>query len=132
MGVDEGLGLIHSISTTPANAHDITQVDKLLHGDEKRVWGDAGYLGVDKRKEHKKRDVDWLLSMRPGKRAELAKSNPLAVAEKIKASVRAKVEHGFFYIKQVFGYNKVRYRGLEKNTNRFYVLAGLTNLLRMK
>ncbi len=53
-------------------------------------------------------------------------------AEKIKASVRAKVEHSFFYIKRVFGYSKVRYRGLEKNTNRLYALAGLANLMRMK
>ncbi len=76
--------------------------------------------------------MHWLLAMRPGKRAELAKSNPLAIAEKIKASVRAKVEHSFFYMKRVFGYDKVRYRGLAKNTNRFYVLAGLANLVRMK
>ncbi len=84
------------------------------------MWGDAGYVGVDKREEHKERGMHWLLAMRPGKRAELAKSNPLAIAEKIKASVRAKVEHSFFYMKRVFGYDKVRYRGLAKNTNRFY------------
>lgn len=52
IGVDDGLGLIHSIATTAANVHDITQTDKLLHGDERRVWGDAGHLGVDKREEH--------------------------------------------------------------------------------
>lgn len=132
IGVDESLGFIHSLATPPANHHDIKQVDKLLHGDEKLVWGDAGYVGVDKRKEHSKRGMHWLPAMRPGKRAELAKSNPLAPAEKIKASVRAKVEHNVFYIKRVFGYPKVRYRGLAKNTNRFYVLAGLTNLVRMK
>lgn len=67
-----------------------------------------------------------------GERAELAKSNPLTIAEKIEASVRAKVEHSFFYMKRVFGYEKVRNRGLAKNTNRFYMLAGLTNLVRMK
>lgn len=130
IGVDESLGLIHSIATTPANAHDITQADKLLHGKEKRVWGDAGYTGIDKREEHESRDVDWLIAMRPGKRAVLPKRSPLAEAEKAKASVRAKVEHVFFYIKQMFGYSKVRYRGLEKNENRLYVLAGFTNLLR--
>lgn len=132
IGVDEGLGLIHSITTTAANEHDITQVDKLLHGEEQRVWGDAGFQGVDKREEHKTREVDWFIAMRPGKRAKLVKSDPLAQAEKIKASVRAKVEHAFFYIKRVFHYSKVRYRGLEKNTNRLYVLGGLANLLRMK
>ena len=47
IGVDDGLGLIHSITTTAANEHDITQADQLLHGDEKRVWTDAGYVGVE-------------------------------------------------------------------------------------
>jgi IS5 family transposase len=130
IGVDESLGLIHSIATTAANEHDITQVDKLLHGKEKRVWGDAGYTGIEKREEHEDREVDWFIAMRPGKRSVLAKQSPLAAAEKSKASVRAKVEHAFFYIKQMFGYSKVRYRGLDKNTNRLYLLAGFSNLLR--
>ena len=132
IGVDDAMGLIHSIETTSANEHDITQVDKLLHGDEQRVWGDAGYVGIEKRAEHIGRKMNWLVGMRPGSRAKLVKSNPLFAAEKIKASVRAKVEHSFFYIKRVFGYSKVRYRGLEKNTNRLYALAGLANLMRMK
>ena len=132
IGVDDGLGLIHSIATTAANEHDITQVDQLIHGEEKRIWGDAGYQGVEKREEHEGKNVQWLIAMRPGKRAQLAKTHALAKAEKIKASVRAKVEHAFFYIKRVLGYEKVRYRGLAKNTNRLYVLAGLANLLRMK
>lgn len=132
IGVDDAMGLIHSIKTTSANEHDITQVDKLLHGDEQRVWGDAGYVGIEKRAEHIGRKINWLVGMRPGSRAKLVKGNPLFAAEKIKASIRAKVEHSFFYIKRVFGYSKVRYRGLEKNTNRLYALAGLANLMRMK
>src|SRR5690554_6539563 len=127
IGVDDSLGLIHSIATTSANEHDITQADKLLHGDEQRVWGDAGYVGIDKRPEHQDRDVEWLIAMRPGKRAALSKKSDLAKAEKNKASVRAKVEHAFHYIKRMFGYSKVRYRGLAKNTNRLYVLAGLAS-----
>jgi len=74
--------------------------------------------------------VDWQIVMRPGKRAQLSKGGSDAKREKTKASARAKVEHSFFYIKRMFGYNKVRYRGLEKNTNRLYLLAGFTNLLR--
>ena len=130
VAVDDALGLIHSLTTTPANTHDITQVAKLLHGDEERVWGDAGYLGIEKRPEHEGREVDWLIGMRPGKRAQLKTTDPLCAAEKAKASVRAKVEHCFYRIKRQFGYDKVRYRGLEKNTNRLYLLAGFTNLLR--
>lgn len=130
VAVDESLGLIHGLTTTPANVHDITQVDQLLHGEEERVWGDAGYQGIEKRPEHENRDVDWLIAMRPGKRSQLVASDPLSQVEKSKASVRAKVEHCFHRIKCQFGYNKVRYRGLAKNTNRLYLLAGFTNLLR--
>ncbi len=67
--------------------------------------------------------------MRPGERKQLPKSGMLERIEKAKASTRAKVEHPFRYLKQVFGYAKVRYRGLAKNENRLHVLAGLTNLL---
>ena len=119
IGVDDSLGLIHSIATTSANEHDITQVDKLLHGDEQRVWGDAGYIGIDKRPEHQDRDVEWFIAMRPGKRAALPKSSALAKAEKIKVSIRAKVEHAFHYIKRVLGYSKVRYRELAALTTLF-------------
>jgi transposase, IS5 family len=130
IGVDDALGLIHSVETTSANEHDITVADKLLHGEERRVWGDAGYVGIDKRPEHEDRETDWLIALRPGHRRLLEASSELAEAERIKASVRAKVEHAFFYIKRMFGYSRVRYRGLEKNTNRLYVLSGLSNLLR--
>jgi transposase, IS5 family len=130
IGVDDTLGLIHSIQTTPANSHDVTVADKLLHGSEQRVWGDAGYRGIEKRGEHVGRKVDWFIGMRPGARRQLEEDSGLAKVEKIKASVRAKVEHSFCYIKRMFGYSKVRYRGLEKNTNRLYVLAGLSNLLK--
>jgi IS5 family transposase len=130
IGVDDALGLIHSVATTAANAHDITVADQLLHGEERRVWGDAGYIGIEKRPEHEGREMDWLIARRPGQRRLLDVDSELAEAERIKASVRAKVEHPFFYIKRMFGYSKVRYRGLEKNTNRLYVLSGLANLLR--
>lgn len=114
VAVDESLGLIHSLTTTPAHVHDITQVDQLLHGEEIRVWGDAGYQGVDKRPEHENRIVNCHIAMRRGKRAQLAASNPLSQVEKLKASVRAKVEHCFHRIKRQFSYDKVRYRGLAK------------------
>jgi IS5 family transposase len=129
IGVDEALGIVHSVSTTPANAHDITQTANLLHGEEECVWADAGYQGVDKRDEHEDREVDWLIALRPGKRRQLSPSSVEGRAEKAKASVRAKVEHPFRYVKRMFGYNKVRYRGLAKNTQRISLLLGFTNLL---
>lgn len=129
IGVDESLGLIHSLETTPAHEADVNVAGRLLHGKEKSVWGDSGYQGIEKRAEHKDRQVNWLVAMRPGKRALLPASNPVAQAEKAKAKVRAKVEHPFRYMKLMFGYGKVRYRGLAKNNNRLHLLAGFTNLL---
>ena len=129
IGVDDSLGLIHGLSTTAANAHDITQASQLLHGQEKRVWADAGYQGIEKRQEHQGRQVDWWIAMRPGKRRTLEQGSDAAETETIKAQVRAKVEHPFRYIKRVFGYDKVRYRGLAKNTERLYLLSAFTNLM---
>lgn len=130
IGVDDALGMIHSIETTAANAHDITQTTQLLNGEECRVWGDAGYQGIEKRDEAKHLDIDWFISARPGKRKTL--EGAAEKLETIKASVRAKVEHPFRIIKQQFGYSKVRYRGLSKNTTRLYLLAGFANLVRCK
>lgn len=130
IGVDDTLGVIHSIETTPANMHDITQATRLLNGNETHVWGDAGYQGIEKRSEAESVKVNWLIAERPGKRKKL--SGAAEQLESIKASVRAKVEHPFRIIKQQFGYSKIRYRGIEKNKNRLYLLAGFANLLRCK
>jgi len=129
IGVDEALGIVHSVSTTAANVHDITETVHLLHGEEECVWGDAGYQGVHKRSEHEDRKVDWLIAIRPGKRRQLNPRSIAGRAEKAKASVRAKVEHPFRYVKRMFGYDEVRYRGLAKNTERISLLLGFANLL---
>ena len=129
IGVDAATGLVHSVATTAANVADITQVPRLLHGAETRVWGDAGYAGVARRPEHQGRPVDWQVARRPGQRRRLAPGSAAAQAERRKASTRAKVEHPFLYVKRHFGYAKVRYRGLAKNRNRLCLLFGLANLL---
>ena len=130
IGVDETFGVIHSVETTPANTHDITQTEHLLHGQEDTCWGDAGYLGVEKREEMADRNIEWNIAARPGKGKEMTEIE--LVLEHIKASMRAKVEHPFRRIKQQFGYAKVRYRGLAKNNNRLHVLAAFSNLLTCK
>jgi IS5 family transposase len=132
IGTDDSLGLVHSVASTPANAHDITAAGLLLHGEEKRCWGDAGYLGIEKREEHQGRKIDWHIALRPGTRKKHEKGGPIDRAETMKAQVRAKVEHPFLYIKRIFGYSKVRYRGLQKNHNRLCMLAGFYNLIRSK
>ncbi len=129
IGVDAGSGLAHSLETTPANTSDVATAHTLLHGGEDRVWGDAGYQGVGKREENRDAPVDWEVAMKAGKRRRLDKEGPEAAAEKRKASVRAKVEHPFLYVKRHFGYAKVRYRGLAKNTQRIALLLGFSNLL---
>lgn len=92
IGVDDKLGLIHSIETMAANVHDIVPADQLLHGEEQRVFGDAGYLGIQKRDKHRN-DVTRYIAKQPGTLKKLdAKQQTL---EKIKASIRAKVEHPF-------------------------------------
>ena len=134
IGTDDAVGCIHSIDTTPASAHDITAADHLLHGEEERVWGDAGYVGIEKRDEHKARKarkVQWFIACRPGKLRGLPKRCDTRATEKIKAQIRAKVEHPFLYIKRMFAYTKVRYKGLAKNHDRLCLLAGFYNLIRM-
>ena len=84
IGVDDTLGLIHSIDTTAANVHDIVPARNLLHGDEQRVFGDAGYLGIQKRDEHKDRkNVSWFIAKRPSTRKHLDERK--LRAEKLKA-----------------------------------------------
>ncbi len=132
IGVDAESGLVHTVIGTAANVNDVTQAARLLHGQEKDAFGDAGYQGVDKRPEARGLKVNWHIAMRPGKRAVLDRRRPLARAidrlEQIKASIRAKVEHPFRVIKQQFGHAKVRYRGLAKNTARLQVMFALGNV----
>ena len=130
LGVDARSGVVHSFSTTPANVHDVTEAHRFLHGGEKQVWGDAGYIGVQKRQENLELDVEWQVAMKPGQRRKLEPDSPAALGEKAKASMRAKVEHPFLNVKRIFGYAKVRYRGLAKNTERMALLLGLSNLRR--
>ena len=132
IGVDDESGLVHSVVGTAANVADVTQVDKLLHGDEQRVGGDAGYTGVDKRPEHADRKVVWQIAARRSTYKKLGKRSVLYKAkrriEQAKAQVRAKVEHPFRVIKRQFGYVKTRFRGLAKNTAQLVTLFALSNL----
>ena len=130
IGVDADSGLVHTVIGTAANVHDVTQGHGLLHGEESVVFADAGYRGADKREEAT--GVQWQVAMRPGRRKVLDKNSPwgnlLDKAEQMKASVRAKVEHPFRVIKCQFGFTKVRYKGLAKNTAQLITLFALSNL----
>jgi len=135
IGVDADSGLTHSVVTTAANVNDVTQAHALLHGEERDVFGDAGYQGVEKRDENQGVDVTWHVAMRPGKRRLLpgtALGTLLEKIEQAKASIRAKVEHPFLVVKNLFRHRKTRYRGLAKNTHQLFTLFGLANLMLAK
>jgi IS5 family transposase len=94
-----------------------------------------GYQGIEKRPDANA-DVNWHIAMKPGKRKALDKANAIDAmvdqVEKIKASIRAKAEYPFRVIKRQFGYVKVRYRGLKKNTAQLTTLFALSNLWMMR
>lgn len=131
IGVDADSGLVHTVRGTSGNVNDVVEANSLLHGQEKDVFADAGYQGAHKRPDAKE-DVKWHVAMRPGKRKLLDKTDPVDAltdqVERIKASIRAKVEHPFRVIKRQFGHVKVRYRGLAKNTAQLHTLFALANL----
>ena len=133
IGADAESGLVHTVVGTAANVADVTQAHHLLHGDEADVFADAGYQGVDKREENIAVPVNWHVAMRPGKRRALPQQHAwaqmLEQAERIKASLRAKVEHPFHVIKNLFRHRKTRYRGLAKNTAQLHTLFAMANLM---
>ena len=123
---------MHSILVSAANVSDVTQVARLLHGEENEVCADAVYTGVERREEHMGRQVIWQVAARrstyekQGKRSILYKM--IRKIEKAKAQVRTKVEHTFRVIKCQFNYTKVRFRGLVKKTAQMATLFALSNL----
>jgi IS5 family transposase len=127
IGVDSRSGLIHSTSVTAANVHDSQQLGALLHGQEKRLYGDSAY-GGQKEVLHatapKARDFTNRRAYR---------NRPLTDDDRLtntrKSSVRAKVEHPFLRIKRLWGFAKVRYRGLAKNANRAFAMLALCNIV---
>ena len=113
------------------HVNDVVEANSLLHGEETDAFGDAGYQGAAKRPDARA-GVAWHVAMRYGKRKALPDTELGRLdeqIEQIKASIRAKVEHPFHVIKNVFGLKKVRYRGLAKNTAQLFTLFGLANLV---
>jgi IS5 family transposase len=130
IGADSKTGLIHSASVTAANVHDSHEVPNLLHGNETRFYGDSAYRGKAQRER--------LQTLAPqakdftNKRAY--RNAPLTEADKEtnrrKSSIRAKVEHPFLILKRLWGFAKVRYRGLAKNANRAFAMLAAINLIK--
>ena len=126
VGVDSKSKLIHAVVATAANVHDATVLPDLLHDGETRVWGDQAYRGqTDVIREHapKARDFTNRRYRHRGVIDEAVKAK-----NRTKSKVRAKVEHSIGVIKRVFGFAKLRYRGLDKNAHRLFVTCALANL----
>jgi transposase, IS5 family len=126
IGVDSQTKLIHSVAATAANVHDSQVLPELLHGQETRVWGDSAFSGQrDVMQRHAPRAKSFI-------QAKAHRHRPLSEEERTrnrtKSKVRAKVEHAFLVIKRIFGWAKVRYRGLAKNTHWLHISCGLANL----
>ena len=131
IGVDRDSGLVHTVVSTAANVADVTQIDKLLHGKEQSVYGDAGYTGADKRDEVTGKKIRWNIAERRSRIKALPEGELKDVSELLEhliAKVRSRVEHPFRVIKRQFGHTKVRYRGLAKNGAQLNVLFALSNL----
>jgi transposase, IS5 family len=126
LGVDSRTKLIHAAVATPANTADSTVLPDLLHGKETRVWGDQAYRGqraVIRHKAPRARDFTNRRYRHRGILDEVERAK-----NRTKSKVRAKVEHPIGVIKRVFGFAKVRYRGLKKNAHRLIVTCALANL----
>ena len=131
IGVDIESGLVHTVRGTSGAVNDVTEANSLVRPGDREVYADAGYRGADKRPDARA-GVAWNIAMRPGKRRTLNPAKPIeALAEqleRVKASIRARVEHPFRVVKRQFGHIKVRYRGLAKNTAQLHTLFALANL----
>ena len=130
LGADSQTGLVHRASITAANVHDSHQVPNLLHGEETRFYGDSAYRGKaqrDRLKEIAPQAKDFT-----NKRAY--RNAPLTDADREtnrrKSSIRSKVEHPFLTLKRLWGFAKVRYRGLAKNANRAFAMLAMVNLVK--
>ena len=126
IGVDSVTGLAHSAVVTAANVHDKHPLPELLHGTEERVYGDSAYASQQDLIHAKAPQALDCTNRR------VREGSPTEALEKLvnrsKSRVRSKVEHVFAVVKRLWGFAKVRYRGLAKNATRAFVATGLANI----
>ena len=115
-GVDSQSGLVHTVKVTTASVHDKQEMDALLHGEEKAVFGDKGYFSDQDKRSARKIGLFWGVLDKAKSKKRL--SHKQKRRNRKLSSIRAKVEHPFRVIKRQFGYVKVRYRGLTKKRRR--------------
>lgn len=126
IGVDAKEGTVHSVVTTAANVADSRVLPELLHGEERKVWGDGGYQGQTEAIRETAPKAQDMTCRRT--RYKTGVDELQRAKNRSKSSVRAKVEHPFRILKRIFGFDKVRYRGLAKNHHRLCACFALINL----
>jgi transposase, IS5 family len=119
-------GLVHTLTTTHAAAADITQMANLLHGAEREIFGDQAYWKEADRKAYRDAGVRYRVNRR-GHSSKPLTDHQKAI-NRTRSRQRARGEHAFRIVKQLWGFAKVRYRGLMKNTNRVFATFALANL----
>ncbi|MDZ7630307.1 MAG: IS5 family transposase [Gemmatimonadaceae bacterium] len=115
-------GLVHTLTTTDAAAADITQLDELLHGQESTLYGDKAYWKAEDKAQWEASGGTYRINRRGARTAHWDRINA------IRSKIRARCEHVFLVVKRLWGFTKVRYRGLAKNTVRAYAAFALANL----
>lgn len=119
-------GLVHSLVTGPANESDITRLNELLHGQEKELYGDQAYWSEDHRQQCKHAGIRYRVNRQARHPRRLTKRQMLI--NRSRSRRRARGEHAFLVVKRLWGFAKVRYRGLYKNTVRALAMFALANL----
>ncbi len=130
VGADVNSGVVHSLTTTAANVADITELPNLLRDTDEVIFGDAGYTSDTYKRGARHLGLRWCVNdkRKPGKNLSATQKK----RNRKQSSIRAKVEHHFRIIKRQFGYQKTRYKGLEKNTSQLTMLVGLANLYHLR
>ena len=126
IGVDSESGLAHSAVVTAANVHDKHALPDLLHGQEQRVYGDSAYASQKELIASKAPQAKDFSNQRVRKRGEVDEGE--RVKNRNKSKVRSRVEHVFCVVKRLWGFTKVRYRGLAKNATRAFTALALANI----
>jgi len=119
-------GLVHSLTTTDAAAADVNQLPALLHGEEDALYGDRAYWSEGDRRACEAAGIRYRVNRRGTKQHPL--SQRWRAINRARSRVRARGEHAFHVVKTLWGFTKVRYRGLAKNTARVFALFALANL----
>ncbi len=119
-------GIVHTLVTTAANASDISQMSHLLHGREREVYGDQAYWSEAHRQAARARGIRYRINRRPNHGHPLSRSE--RALNRLRSATRARGEHAFNVVKRLWGFTKVRYRGLAKNTARLFAAFALANL----